>query len=108
MEKYFKFDGTSQRSEFWAVTLINAICAIILVFAAAAIMTIDSTFAVALGVVALIVTIIISYWVTVANCIRRCKDAGINPWWTLAIIIPYVGTVVFIVLGCLKTDEAGK
>ena len=108
MEKYFSFDGNSPRSEFWAVTLINGICAVILLIAALAIMSLESTFAVVLGVIALIAVIVVSYWVTVANCIRRCRDAGINPWWTLAIIIPYVGTVVFIVLGCLKTDEGTK
>ena len=108
MEKYFKFDGTAQRSEFWAVTIVNAICAVILAFAAIAIMTIDSTFAIALGVLALLATLVVSYWVTIATCVRRCKDAGINPWWTLAIIIPYVGSIVFIVLGCLKTDEGTK
>lgn len=108
MEQYFKFDGTTQRSEFWAVTIINAICAVILVLAALAIMSLESTFAVALGVIALIATIVASYWLTIATTIRRCRDAGINPWWTLAIVIPYVGTIVFIVLGCLKTDEGTK
>lgn len=108
MEQYFKFDGTAPRSEFWAVTLINGICAVILMIAALAIIAIDSTFATVLGAIALIAVLVVSYWVTVANCIRRCRDAGINPWWTLAIIIPYVGTVVFIVLGCLKTDEGTK
>ena len=108
MEQYFKFDGTTQRSEFWSVTIINAICAVILVLAALAIMSLESTFAVALGVIALIATIVASYWLTIATTIRRCRDAGINPWWTLAIVIPYVGTIVFIVLGCLKTDEGTK
>jgi len=108
MEQYFKFDGTAPRSEFWAVTIINAICAIILILAAVAIMSLEGAFAVGLGVIALIATIVASYWVTVATCIRRCKDAGINPWWTLAIVIPYVGSIVFIVLGCLKTDEGAK
>ena len=108
MEQYFKFDGTSPRSEFWAVTIINAICAVILVIAALAIMSLESTFAVVLGVIALLATLVFSYWLTIATCVRRCKDAGINPWWTLAIAIPYVGSVVFIVLGCLKTDEGTK
>ena len=105
MEKYFKFDGTATRSEFWGVNLLAGIAAFILILLGAAMVASGNTIVIAGGAVLMIATFIVAIWVTVATSIRRCKNAGINPWWTLATIIPYVGTIVFIVLGCLKTDN---
>ena len=106
MEQYFKFEGSSTRSEYWGVTIVGGICAFILslfgaIFAFGELGAIANVF----GGIVLIATFIGAIWLTVATTMRRCRNAGINTWWTLAICIPYIGWIVSIVLGCLKTDE---
>ena len=109
MEKYFKFDGSATRSEYWGVTIVGGICSFILAFFGA-IFAFGELGAIAnvFGGIVLIATFIGAIWLTVATTMRRCRNAGINTWWTLAICIPYIGWIVSIVLGCLKTDEGTK
>jgi uncharacterized membrane protein YhaH (DUF805 family) len=33
------------------------------------------------------------------------NDCGLNPWWILAILIPWVGGVFSIVIGCLPSKD---
>jgi uncharacterized membrane protein YhaH (DUF805 family) len=105
MEKYFKFNGTATRSEYWGVNILAGIAAFVLILLGAIIAGSGSTIGIVFGAILMIATFIAAIWISVATSIRRCVNAGINPWWTLAVIIPYVGTIVFIVLGCLKTDN---
>lgn len=109
MEKYFKFDGSATRSEYWAVNIVGGICTFILaLFGAIFAFGEMGVFATVIGGAVLAVTLIGAFWLSIATAVRRCKDAGLNPWWTLALIIPYVGTIVFIVFGCLKTDATAQ
>lgn len=109
MEKYFNFQGVSTRSEYWAVMIIATVLGFIggmiggfiLGFGGSA----GSTLAVIFGGLVLLAAVVASAWVTIATCVRRCRDAGINVWWTLGACVPYVGWIVAIVIGCLKTDE---
>lgn len=106
MEQYFKFEGSSTRSEFWAVAIVGSICAFILaLFGAMLAFSELGVAAVIVGGAVLAATFIASIWLSVATTMRRCRNAGINTWWTLATCIPYIGWIVFIVIGCLKTDE---
>ena len=109
MGQYFKFEGSATRSEYWAVTLIGGVCAFVLAFFGTIILGASSgTFGAVIGGLMLAATFIGAIWLTVATTMRRCRNAGINTWWTLAICIPYVGWIVSIVLGCLKADEGTK
>jgi uncharacterized membrane protein YhaH (DUF805 family) len=104
MQKYFSFSDTATRSEYWAVQLISLVVVAIL-------MTVAGLTAIsvpALGL-ALILALGIAYvWLLVATSVRRCRDADLSPWWTLALLLPYAGFVVWIVIGCLKTHEQQK
>lgn len=109
MEKYFSFDGESTRSEYWAVNLLGgfvaaiiAVLGIVLIAAGAD----SSNFLIVVGAVLLAVDFIAAYWLTIATSVRRCHDAGINGWWAAAACVPYIGWIVFIVIGCIKTDNA--
>jgi uncharacterized membrane protein YhaH (DUF805 family) len=44
-------------------------------------------------------------WAVIATSARRCRDAGINPWFAGTILIPYIAIVPWIVFGCLKTEK---
>ena len=108
MSEYFKIDHVATRSEYWAVMLINFFATFVLAVLGAALIASAETALVFFGGVILAATIIGSVWLTIATTIRRCKDAGVNPWWTLGTIVPYVSIVVIIVLGCLPTDVTEK
>ncbi len=109
MKQYFNFDGSSTRSEYWAITLIGGVCSFVLAFFGAILAFSEAgAIATVIGGLILAATFIGAIWLTVATTMRRCRNAGINTWWTLAICIPYVGWIVTIVLGCLKTDEGTK
>ena len=104
MEKYFKFDSVATRSEYWGVTILGGIAAFILAFIGAAIMAAGSGASMVFGGILLLATLVAAFWLSIATAVRRCRDAGINVWWAAAICIPYLGWIVSIVLGCLKTD----
>ena len=109
MEQYFKFDGSATRSEYWAVVLIGGVVGFTFGLLGALLLAaeIGAVASVAGGLI-LAITLIGVLWLSIATTMRRCRNAGINTWWTLAICIPYIGWIVSIVLGCLKTDEATK
>lgn len=103
-KKYSSFERTATRSEYWGVLLslfgLSIVLALVsLMFMAA------GWFGAIVGVPALLVGMILGTWVSIATTVARCRDAGINPWFTAACFIPYIGTVVMIVIGCLKSKE---
>lgn len=109
MEQYFKFDGTATRSEYWGTNIVGGICAAILILFGAMLTTIStSNLALAFGIIVIFVAFVGALWLSFATAVRRCRDANLNPWWALAVVIPYIGTITFIVLGCLKTDATAK
>jgi uncharacterized membrane protein YhaH (DUF805 family) len=97
MEKYFKFDGVAARSEYWAVMIIAFFASFSVGFIGGMFLAAGSNVALALGA-ALVVA-----WLVIATTVRRCRDAGINVWWTLAACVPYIGFVVAIVIGAIPT-----
>ena len=101
MRQYFSTNGTATRSEYWAVQIIG-----FLSFAAVVLLGIFFTIAqlfVFAGVAYLIAAV--GYvWLLITTSIRRCDNAGISPWWTLATVLPYIGLIVWIVIGCLSPD----
>jgi len=99
--KYFEFSGKVQRSEFWATSIILLILFFISIVTATAL----TAFVMLLGIVAILATVIASAWAQMAVIAKRCRDAAINPWWTAACYIPYLGFIIWIVIGCLSTDK---
>lgn len=102
MEKYLKFNGLSTRSEYWAVILISWAVAFIagmlmIGFAAA------GQVGAVVGIVMVLAVIVVTTWAGLATTARRCRDAGINPWFTLTMFIPYVNFITTIVFGVLES-----
>jgi uncharacterized membrane protein YhaH (DUF805 family) len=83
MKEYFKFEGTAKRQEYWAVIVLSIVAYI------AGFIVLES------GVLGALIAV----------TIKRLRDAGLNTWWTLAILIPYVGTVATIVFGVIGSKE---
>jgi uncharacterized membrane protein YhaH (DUF805 family) len=101
---YLSTDGKATRSEYWGVYLSTwLILAIVtLLFF---VFTLTGNVGVIIGSIIMLVTSATLTWVMLATAIRRCRDAGINPWFTLSFLLPYVNFVVFVVFGVLNTDK---
>lgn len=102
MQKYFTASGTAARSEYWGVYIISTVVYAIIAAVALGLIAIN-TIPVAAGMV-MIISSITYMWVYLAVTARRCRDAGINVWWTAAVVIPYIGFIAAIVYGCIATD----
>lgn len=84
---YFSFDGKATRSEYWGISIICYLLALPALF-----------FAGILGGLIII-------WTLLSTTARRCRDAGINTWFSATILIPWVAVIAVIVLGCLNTEK---
>ena len=96
MKKYFNFNGTTKRQEYWAVYVISMV---------ALILSIIVTELGALGAVIALAMIVAALWAVIATTVRRLRDAGLSLWWVLATLVPYIGTVATIVFGCIGSKE---
>lgn len=105
MRRYLDWHRRAGRSEYWGVLIISWILAAVLSIVTIAVMIIDGFF-VLLGGLIMLAGFIVLIWAMLATTASRCRDAGINPWWTAASLLPYIGFVVMIVIGCLNTQSA--
>jgi uncharacterized membrane protein YhaH (DUF805 family) len=103
-KQYLTIEGRATRSEYWGVYLSTwLILAIVtLLFF---ILTLAGMVGIIIGSIVMLVTAITLTWAMLATSIRRCRDAGINPWFTLSLIVPYINFIVFIVFGVLNTEK---
>lgn len=101
---YFNFQGKSTRSEYWAV---NLFCYVILLLSAlvSILSMMSGVLGVIFGIVFMLGSAIALTWLVFAVTVRRCRDIGISPWFTLSLLIPYIAVIPFIVFGCLKSEE---
>ena len=86
-KKYFVLHGKSTRSEYWGISIICYVLALPALF-----------FAGILGGLIII-------WTLLSTTTRRCRDAGISPWFSATILIPWIAVIAVIVFGCLKTEK---
>jgi len=113
-KKYFDFKGSASRSEYWGVYLISWALLGLTSSLSFLLFLLSLPFTVVLvGLIGWIVSLaiicagsILSCWLWIATTIRRCNDAGINPWFAITILLPPpFGTIPVIVFGCLKSDS---
>ena len=104
LTKYLSIEGKATRSEYWAPYLISWLISIPVTLLAAA-----SSFTGKLGMILAGILLlsygIITCWIMFATVVRRCRDIGINLWFSGTLIIPYVNFIAFIAFGCLPADE---
>jgi uncharacterized membrane protein YhaH (DUF805 family) len=102
-KKYLTIDGKSNRAEYWGVYLSTWLI-LALVTILFFVLTLTGTIGVVIGSIIMLVTSATLTWAMFATSIRRCRDAGISPWFTLSFLLPYLNFIVFIVFGVLKSD----
>jgi uncharacterized membrane protein YhaH (DUF805 family) len=113
-KKYFAFNGKASRSEYWGVYLISWLLLGLFTSLAFILFVLSLPFTiVVIGLVGWIISLVIicagsviSCWLWIATTIRRCNDIGINPWFSITILLPPpFGTIPVIVFGCLPSEE---
>ena len=97
MQKYFNFNGTAKRQEYWAVVLLSILALLV------GTVIVEGGSALA-GLVALII-LVGALWVLLATTARRLRDAGLNMFWIILIVVPYVSLIATIVFGVVKSKE---
>jgi uncharacterized membrane protein YhaH (DUF805 family) len=102
MERFFKFDGYVQRSEYWATVLIIMVAGFFLGFGLGTFMLFEELALFAL--LLLLALMVVAIWISLAVTAKRCRDAGISPYWCLVMLVPYVSFVATIVFGVIPTD----
>jgi uncharacterized membrane protein YhaH (DUF805 family) len=102
-KKYISFEGKATRSEYWGVYLATwlVLAIVTMLFF---VLTLSGIVGIIIGSMIMIFSSLALTWAMLATAVRRCRDAGINPWFTLSFLVPYINFIVFIVFGVLKTD----
>lgn len=103
-KKYGNFSEISTRSEYWGVILVSWLVGLIGLGIGLAFMALGSG-GVFLGALVLLAVGVITFWFSLATAVRRCRDAGINPWFVLTLFIPYINWIPLIVFGVLPTAQ---
>ena len=99
IESHFTFKGEASRQQYWATIAI--------VFVVIIIAGISMQYSSELAIL-IVVAAFASFWAMFAVTAKRCRDIGINPWWTLTILIPYINVIIGILFGCMKTKGIEK
>ncbi len=98
MNKYFNFNGTAKRQEYWAV-ILSAFVAYIVAFT---LILMDAGW---VGPLIALWLTVATLWALLAVTVKRLRDAGLSIWWILVTLVPYAGTIASIVFGCIQTQE---
>lgn len=101
MNSIFSFKGNATRSEYWGVHVLALLALFLVLFLAGLLVSGQPSI---LDAVILLASAIAYSWAILAVSVKRCRDAGINVFWTAAMFIPYAGLIVLIVVGCLKSS----
>ena len=109
MTKFFSFQGSAKRQEYWATTLLTFFVGW-MVFVVSLIMAglVSMVSEITGGFLVLLVTlvwIVGSFWLVLATTVRRCRDADIHVLWVLLWFVPFINFWWWIIAGCLPTVD---
>jgi len=102
IKQVFEYDGVADRTLYWAVYIGSCLIMMLSLLIAGVLTTVGLGF---VGWALLITTALGIIWANVFTLIKRCRDIGISPLFSLALLIPTINVVVAIVFGCLPTGK---
>ncbi len=98
--KLMEFSGRAGRSEYWWFCLFLLLVLALLVAG----IVLASTLSGARAPYGALVVLLVPLALAAASAqVRRLRDAGLSPWWTLLNLIPYVGVPLVLVLTLLPS-----
>lgn len=103
-KKYFEFNGRATRSEYWGVNIISYL-SLMVISMIGIMLTFLGVIGAIFGGLLILGGVVALTWCVLATTARRCRDAGINPWFAGTVLIPYIAVVPWIVFGCLQTEK---
>ncbi len=99
IRNYSRFTGRASRPEYWYLFLIS----LLIFFLLAAVDGLLGTFSMKVGVGLLSGLFLLGLLApSLAVGTRRLHDTGKSGWWQLLNVVPYVGTLVLMVLLALR------
>jgi len=98
----FTFTNRASRSEYWGVLIAVGILTFLIMNGIIA--NADQVNPSGESLVGILVVFVISGWIQLAVASRRCTDAAMSKWTMLLFIVPIIGLIYTIVLGCVKPD----
>lgn len=104
LQKYAQFGGRSRRKEYWMFALINAIiCCVLWAVAFGSVLTGSK------AITMLLFTLCILYALAIivpglAVTVRRLHDINKTGWLILVCLVPFVGSIILLVLMCIEGD----
>lgn len=107
LDSYFSIRGRTNRMEFWVASIIACIVFMAYTFGAVEYPLPgfdEGDHAIFVGISVSIVAFI-CWWAIMATAVRRCRDIGLNPWFSLVINIPYIGLLAWFIIGCLNSKD---
>jgi uncharacterized membrane protein YhaH (DUF805 family) len=101
-KQYSDFSGRAQRSEYWYFMLFMTVIMLVLVI-------IDIMLDVFNDIVGLGffsgIFVLVHFLPAIAVSIRRLHDINRTGWWYLTTSIPFIGIIVYIIIGVLDSKE---
>ena len=104
--RYADFDGRASRQEFWMFNLfyllfVIAISLLIIPFGNS-----ETGLNIIFGILVVYsLGLAIPIW---AVTVRRLHDIGLSGWWSLLSFIPYLGTVVLLIMCCMDSKPGSN
>ena len=96
LKKYTTFSGRSRRKEYWMFMLFNILISI--VFSLIDSLTGLNHILSRIYYLAIIIP-------SIAVAVRRLHDTGKNGWWYFINILPIIGSIWFLVLMCMDSQN---
>jgi uncharacterized membrane protein YhaH (DUF805 family) len=112
-EILFSFEGRLPRKPFWLTTLFIVIAAMVLgILFAVMVPAMRNGGGTGLGFLLAIISLpalVAFVWAGIAMGVKRLHDQNLTGWFYLISFIPYVGSLILLVMYCIKgTDGANK
>jgi uncharacterized membrane protein YhaH (DUF805 family) len=105
IKKYTVFQGRARRSEFWFFFLFVMVGVFVLAIIDNLIGIASQSTGIGLFSVLFLLSMLLP---SIAAQIRRLHDTGRSGWWSLVNVIPYVGSIILLVLLALPGEEGAN
>lgn len=98
LKRFSEFEGRARREEYWMFALFNLMISFVIFLLA---MASNSGFLIVLYGLFIIIP-------SLSLTVRRLHDIGKSGWMVLISLIPYIGSVILLVLTCIEGQQGNN